>query len=581
MTFAEVRHNLKKDYSAFPKIRVAVLGDTPTQFLHQALRACAYDRAIDLVVYEAGIGQVAAQILDTSSELYAFDPDYVIVFESTQVLLARFYATPRQQQASFAAAHMRHVESLSAALASRGPARLLYCNFPEIDDGVYGSYANKTHGSFLYQLRTINLALMDLAASVPGLFVADLSALQNRLGRTHLISAPMYVTAGFAYALDAWPELATRLLDIIQALRGRVHKAVVLDLDNTLWGGVIGDDGLEQIQLGELGIGKAFGELQAWLRQLSERGVILAVCSKNYEHVAKEPFERHPDMVLRLDDIAVFVANWGNKVDNIRYIQSVLNVGFDSIVYLDDSPFERTMVREAIPSLTVPDLPEDPADYLESLRALNLFETGSLSEADEARTRQYQDEARRTGLQQTYDSEDAFLASLEMVATVGSFDRFHVPRIAQLSQRSNQFNLRTVRYTEADVERLMNDPQYLTRYFALDDRIGRYGLVSVVVLKQNAGELFIENWMMSCRVLKRGMEEFILNTIMGVAGEHECARVVGEYVPTAKNGLVRDLYERLGFAAEGTAWVLETRGFSPRPTHVAAVGAGDPTAQPL
>ncbi len=242
-------------------------------------------------------------------------------------------------------------------------------------------------------------------------------------------------------------------------------------------------------------------------------------------------------MILRLDDVAVFVANWGNKVDNIRHVQSVLNIGFDSMVYLDDSPFERAMVKQAIPSLTVPELPEDPADYLQVLRSLNLFETGSVSETDEVRTHQYQDESRRAIIQKTYDSEDGFLASLGMVATVRPFDAFHVPRIAQLSHRSNQFNLRTVRYAERDVERITSDRGYVSRYFSLKDAVGDYGLIGLVVLKKSEGCLFIENWLMSCRVLKRGMEEFVLNAIMQVALECGLSKVVASTSPRRRISL--------------------------------------------
>jgi FkbH-like protein len=578
MRFSELRQNLKKDFSGFPDVKIAILGDTPTQFLHQAVKGCAYDRALNTIVYESGIGQIDAQILDPTSALYDFRPDYVLVFESTQRLLSRFYALSREQQASFATAHLHHVESLCQVLDSHLHAKIIYSNFPEIDDGVYGNYANKTRLSFPYQVRAVNLGLMDLATTIRNLFIADLSSFQNRTGRRHIVSTTTYATTGFVYALDSWPEIAARVLDIVQSLRGQVHKAVIFDLDNTLWGGVIGDDGPENIQIGDLGIGKAFSELQAWLKQLQQRGIILAVCSKNYEHVAKEVFEKHPDMVLRLEDVAVFVANWENKVDNIRHIQSVLNVGFDSMVYLDDSPFERGMVKQAIPSLTVPELPEDPADYLEVLRSLNLFETASISESDEARTRQYQEEAQRAILHKTYDSEAAFLASLQMIAAARPFDCFQVPRIAQLSQRSNQFNLRTVRYIDRDVERMLRDPDYVTRYFTLEDRVGHYGLISVVVLKKREGCLFIENWMMSCRVLKRGMEDFVLNAIMQAAKENGCQRVVGEYIPTEKNALVRDHYSKLGFAAEDGLWVMDVDRYLERKTHIGlAVEINGPT----
>jgi FkbH-like protein len=568
MRLTELRRNLKKDYSRFPRVKLAVVGDTPTQFLAEALRACAYDLRLDPEIFEAGVGQITAQVLDVTSELYQFEPDYVLIFEATRAVRSRFYMVPRESQRSFASAHLQHVGRLCEALNARLDTQIIYCNFSESNDGVYGNYANKTGLSFPYQIRSINLGLMDLAMQVRNLHIADLATLEQTAGRRNIVSAPTYATTGFVYALDVWPDIARAVLDIIQALRGRVHKAIVLDLDNTLWGGIVGDDGLENLQIGDLGIGRVFTDLQAWLKQLKQRGVILAVCSKNYDDVARNVFESHPDMVLRLEDIAVFVANWENKVDNIRHIQAILNVGFDSMVYLDDSSFERRMVKEAIPALTVPDLPEDPADYLETLCSLNLFEVGSLSDTDETRTRQYQQEAQRLKLQHTYESEDAFLASLEMVACARAIDDFHVPRVAQLTQRSNQFNLRTLRYTESEVQRLMNDPGRVSRYFTLQDNVGEYGLVSVVVLCKREDCLFVENWLMSCRVLKRGMEQFVLNILVDLARTSGYRRLVGEYVPTAKNQLVRDHYRRLGFVADGGFWTLDIDTYVERRTHI-------------
>jgi FkbH-like protein len=572
--FSDIRLNLKRDASHLPRVKIAVLGDTPTQFLGQALRGCGYSRDLHVVVYEAPIDRIDAELLDTGSELYGFAPDYILVFEATQHLRSRFYGVPREQQSSFATMHLEHLRALTAAWTS---SPIVYCNFPEIDDGVYGNYANKTPLSFAYQVRALNLGLMDLAAGERHLFIADLCSLQNTAGRNNIVSTTMYGTAGFAYALDFWPGMAGRVLDILQALRGRVHKAVILDLDNTLWGGVAGDDGLENLQLGSLGIGKVFSELQAWLQQLRKRGVVLAVCSKNDEAVAKRVFEQHPDMVLRLEDIAVFVANWENKVDNIRHIQSILNLGFDSIVYLDDSAFERGMVRQAIPSLSVPELPEDPADYLEVLAGMNLFETGSVTEADETRTRQYQEEAGRRTLLKTYESEEAYLASLAMEGTARAFDRFQAPRVAQLTQRSNQFNLRTVRYTDQDVARIMGDDDYVTRCFTLADNVGHYGLVSVVVLEKQNDCLFIENWLMSCRVLKRGMEDWVLNEIVRAARDARYERLVGDYIPSGRNQLVADHYRNLGFVPEGPFWVMNTGAYVARKTCISPAPDSDGT----
>ncbi len=334
-------------------------------------------------------------------------------------------------------------------------------------------------------------------------------------------------------------------------------------------GGIIGDDGIENIQIGSLGIGKAFSEFQYWIKKLKNRGIIVAVCSKNTESVAKEPFEKHPDMVLRMEDISVFKANWDNKADNIRQIQSVLNIGFDSMVFLDDNPFERNIVRENIPEICVPELPEDPANYLEYLYELNLFETVSFSNEDTDRTKLYQIEAERVKVFQKFTNEDDFLKNLEMHSNIEPFNKFNTPRIAQLSQRSNQFNLRTVRYAEADIERISNSKDYVTFSYTLADKFGDNGLICVIILqKENEKSLFIDTWFMSCRVLKRGMENFALNTIVDFAKKNGYTSIKGEYIPTAKNDMVKDHYLNLGFIKSHPYFSLEVENYQERKNYI-------------
>ena len=374
-------------------------------------------------------------------------------------------------------------------------------------------------------------------------------------------------------SINVLPEVASKTIDIISALNGNFKKCVILDLDNTVWGETIGDEGLENIQIGSLGIGKAFSEFQYWIKKLKNRGIIIAVCSKDTESVAKEPFEKHPDMVLHLDDIAVFIANWENKVDNIRHIQSILNIGFDSMVILDDSPFERNMVRESIAGIYVPELPENPADYLEFLYALNLFKTNSISAEDEERTKLYQIEAKRSIDQQKFKNEDDYLISLNMLSTVEPFNKFNIPRVAQLSQRSNQFNLRTFRYSEADAKLFAESENCFTFAFTLEDKFGDNGLICVIVLqKENSRTLFVESWFMSCRVLKRGMENFVLNNLTSFAREKGFTYLKGEYIPTAKNDMVRDHYKELGFEKTNEYWILNVQNYVNKKCHIKIKG---------
>lgn len=572
MEFLTLKKNLKKDTTGLQTVKTALLGDNPTQLLSTAIKGYGIETGLNIDLYESEYNQIAPQILNISSELYEFDPRFVVIFESTQKLAKDFYKKDIHARLSFAESHLDKVSQYIEILSGQLKCNIIYFNFPETDDGIYGNYANKTHASFLYQIRKINLGLMELCTRYKNLFISDVALLTHRFGRNYTFSDSGYINTGMIHSLDFLPHVAKNILDIIKAIQGKIKKCLILDLDNTTWGGIIGDDGMEGIQIGSLGIGEAFTQLQTWARQLKERGIILAVCSKNEDNIAREPFENHPDMVLSMDDISVFVANWDNKADNIRHIQSILNIGFDTMVFIDDNPAERKIVRENIPEITVPDLPDDPAEYLPYLQSLNLFETASVTEEDGDRTRQYQEEAKRVTLKKTFVNEDEFLQSLQMKSAFGPFGKMEVPRIAQLTQRSNQFNLRTIRYTEEDITRITSDPDYYTFSFKLEDMFGDYGLVSIIILhKKNKEELFIDTWIMSCRVLKRGLEQLVLNELVSVAAKNGFKKVTGEYIPTPKNNMVKDHYKNLGFREEKNEfnWYMNVDDYIPVKHHIA------------
>jgi len=568
-TFQQLKKNLKNDFSSLKTIKLAVLGDTATQFLTQAIRSLGYDKGFDIQIWEADFDQIELQISDAASELYEFKPELVLIFQSSHKLLSKYNKYKPEAHTSLASQELASVDFMVATLTAQLNAKIIYYNYTEIDDTVFGNYALKTESSFLFQLRKLNFELMSFAASNPNFYLCDLSSIQNQIGKSNFFQSAIYVNTEMVLSLDALPLVASRTLDIVESLNGKFKKCVILDLDNTTWGGIIGDDGIENIQIGSLGIGKAFSEFQYWIKKLKNRGIIVAVCSKNTESVAKEPFEKHPDMVLRLDDISVFVANWENKADNIRHIQSILNIGFDSMVFLDDNPFERNIVRENLPEVTVPELPEDPAEYLEYLYTLNLFETVSFSGEDSERTKMYQIEAQRASVQQKFTNEEDFLQSLSMVSLVEPFNKFNQPRVAQLSQRSNQFNLRTVRYTDADIEKIAASDDHSTFTFTLEDKFGDNGLICVIILKkEDNNTAFIDTWFMSCRVLKRSMENFVLNTIVDFCSQNGFGTLKGEYIPTAKNEMVANHYSHLGFENNADFWLLKVSDYIPKKTYI-------------
>jgi FkbH-like protein len=556
-----------------PGIKVTLVGDTATQFLATAIRGMGVERGYNINLFEAEYNQVERQFLDPSSELYTFDAEFIVLFQSTHKLGEAHSMLSTDRQAAVAEERISFIQSVCENPQLK-EKKIICFNYPEIEDTVFGSYANKVESSLTYQVRKLNYELMKLAEQYPNLFICDIAGLQNKFGRNFMFASNVYVSTEMILSIDALPYVASRVMDIVAAVKGQFKKCLILDLDNTVWGGVIGDDGLEGIQLGHgLGIGKAFTEFQMWVKKLKQRGIIICVASKNNEETAKEPFEKHPDMVLKLDDIAVFQANWETKVDNIRTIQRILNIGFDSMVFLDDNPFERNMVRENIQGITVPELPEDPGEYLEYLYSLNLFETASYSNADKDRTKQYQVEAKRVSLAKTFHNEADFLKSLDMVSTVSGFTKFNTPRVAQLSQRSNQFNLRTVRYTEEHIAQLAEDPNVIDLSFTLEDKFGDNGLIAVIIMKrQDAETLFVDTWFMSCRVLKRGMENFTLNTMVAKAKAAGYKRIIGEYLPTPKNKMVENHYLGLGFekieGAETAQFVLDVERYQDRECYI-------------
>lgn len=571
--FKTLKRSLKKDYKELPQERVALLGDSATQLLAVAIKGMGIERGFNLNLFESDFNQIERQLFDPSSDLFLHNPEFIVIFQSTHKLAQKHSNLSSSNQSDLANSRLSFLKDVLNLPQIQG-RKIIYFNYPEIDDSVFGNYANKIESSLLYQTRKLNYELMQLASVVPNLFICDIASIQNKVGRDMMFSPNIYTTTEMLLNIDILPFVASRVVDIISAVKGKFKKCLILDLDNTLWGGIIGDDGLEGIQLGHgLGIGKAFTEFQLWVKKLRQRGIIICVASKNNEETAKEPFQKHPDMVLSLDDIAVFQANWDTKVENIRIIQSVLNIGFDSMVFLDDNPFERAIVRENIPGITVPELPEDPAEYLEYLYSLNLFETSSYSDNDKDRTKQYQVEAKRVSLSKTFENEDDFLKSLDMVSEVDGFTKFNTPRVAQLSQRSNQFNLRTVRYTEDEIRALASDPNAICLAFNLNDKFGDNGLIGVIIMNKLSDDTaFIDTWFMSCRVLKRGMENFMLNMAVENAKKQGFKFLVGEYLPTQKNLMVADHYTSLGFSeleGQPNRYSLSLSDFKPLPSHIA------------
>lgn len=565
--FQDLKKAARK-FSASPGFTWALLADTAPQFLATALEGTLALQGIEGRVWTADIGQIEASLSHSQSAMWEQSPQVVVIYQDDTCWRERFYNA--RDRTHFAEGEINKLRQWARQAAAH-QVQVIYLIPRAIDDRVFGHYGLAVAESLTYQQKYFQGQLLEIAREFPDWKLVDWDNMASTVGYLNSRSQAMAIQADLQMDLELLPELAHTLVKVAMVQKGHFHKCLILDLDHTLWGGVVGDDGWEQLELGELGIGRAYSQLQYWFRELKRRGIILALASKNNEATAREAFEKHPDMLLEWEDFAVRQVNWDNKVKNIQRIQQVLNIAYDSMVFVDDNPFERAMVAEQLPEVTVPELPEDPAEYLSHLQRLDLFETASYSSLDHQRTEQYQREAARLQQRELYEDETDFLDSLDMRAYAEGLTAYNRPRAAQLSQRSNQFNLRTIRFSEEELRQWDEKEGQEVLNFYLRDRFGKHGLIAVVFWErmEDRQAWFITNWIMSCRVLKRGMEAFTLNYLMRVLQQGRGGHLRAEYLPTAKNALVQDLLPSLGFQPlKNNQWELSAQDFTPLGTTI-------------
>ncbi len=557
--------------AAWPQRRIAILSDAASQQFVPVLRALFFENGVNVEFYEGAFDAIELEVLNAGSALYAFKPQVILLAFCTQALRARYFHGTAK---GFAQQNLDRIQRIWEALRGAVSAQILQCNYAMPYERMFGNHDLQVPESFYASVLQLNAGLAAKATEQSGISLIDVERISSTVGRSDWFDDRLWNMTKAFCRLDHLPLVCQSVVEIVLTLLGRVTKCLVLDLDNTLWGGVVGDLGHLGIEIGAHGEGEAFFHFQSYLLALKKRGILLAVCSKNDLENAVRPFVENPNMVLRREDIAVFVANWENKADNIRVIRERLNIGLDSMVFLDDNPFERNLVRQLVPEVIVPEMPEDPADYVSFLSGLSLFEATSFSPEDARRADLYKEEAERLELRAAVTDIGEYLRSLEMKIRICRFDAENLVRIAQLTQRSNQFNLRTLRLNEGECrERMLDEENYVPLYASLSDRFGDHGLISVINLRCTREALVIENWIMSCRVLARGVEDCLMAKVVSIALDRKLPRVEGEYVPTSKNGMVKEFYARFGFVKTAeengrTQWTLDPQRFQAASTHI-------------
>lgn len=576
-----------KEAPDFLSIRLAVLASSTVDHLSPAIRVAGLRRRMLIDVHSGAYGQYRQDLLDPTSYLREFAPQAMLFSLTAREAIAGIQLTATAVEVDETIARfVGELRSFWGKAREICNAAIIQQTFVDVTEPVFGSFDRFVPGAPAQIVARLNNQLCG-AATQDSVLLLDIARASERDGIDAWFDAGHWFQGKLEIAPQAAPLYGEMLVRILAAQLGLSKKCLVLDLDNTMWGGVIGDDGLDGLVLGEgSAVGEAHLALQHYAKQLKERGIILAVCSKNDTGIAEGVFHDHPEMLLRRSDIAAFLANWDDKTENLKAIATQLNIGIDSLVFVDDNPVERARVRQSLPMVAVPELPEDAAQYVRCLSDAGYFEAVGFTSDDRDRARQYVENAERATLQGSAQTMDEFLRGLKMSVAFGPFTAVDHTRIVQLINKTNQFNTTTRRYTSEEIASITNLPNALTLQFRLLDRIGDNGLVSAMILRpihDHDDVLEIENWVMSCRVFSRQLEFEAMNIAVEMARQRGARAVVADYIPTSKNGIISTLYPTLGFAAveqtasssRATRWFLNLADYVMRDSHIARAGAAE------
>lgn len=573
-----------RDAEATPApIRLALLGANTLDHLAPAIRVAGLRRRILFDIHIGSYGQYRQELLNPSSQVHRFRPQIVLLsLSSRETLSALPLSSTEGEVQALIEQRIDEIRHLWRTARETLGAVVIQQTVLDVADPVFGSYDCVVPAAPCRVIARLN-ERMAQAASADGVLLLDIAGAATRQGIQFWHDRSRWLQGKLEIAPLAAPMYGEMLVRIVAAQRGMSRKCLVLDLDNTVWGGVIGDDGIEGIVLGE---GSAAGEahlaLQRYAKQLSERGIILAICSKNEAAVAEAAFRDHPEMILKRSDIAAFVANWNDKSENLRVIAEQLNIGLDSLVFVDDNPVERARIRESLPMVAVPELPEDVSDYVPRVAEAGYFEAVAFTAEDRQRAQQYAANTERDLLRGSVQSIEDFLKGLDMSVDYGPVTPVSIDRVTQLINKTNQFNTTTRRYSPEEVVARSTSSDGLAFQFRLLDKFGDNGIVSVMILRPDDNErdvLEIESWVMSCRVFGRELEHEAMNIAVEAARDRGVRALSADYIPTTKNGVIRDLFPSLGFAPSDkdtpsngpSRWILDVKNYDAHKTHISRI----------
>ena len=555
-------------------VRVALIGGATTSMLEEPLQLVLETTGIGSVLHAAPFNTLVRQVLDPASETSTFRPDIAVIVTTPASITMWPDLDASEGDVQRAVGEVcEYWMDLCQSLHERTRCEIVLDNFFALPLHPLGAAGARMAGDHNRFIEGVNRALADRLP--PFVHIHDVASLAAMYGVYHWFDARYWYHGKHPVSFECLVPYVRSLAQLIGALRGRSAKCLVLDLDNTIWGGIVGEDGADGLVIGPGDpLGEAFLAFQRYALDLKQRGVMLAVCSKNDEANALAPFASRPEMILRREDFSAFVADWEPKSKGLRRVADQLRLGLDALVVVDDNPAERAEIRHALPEVRVVEVGPDPSDYPLTLEQTGWFETVLVSSEDRRRGEMYRENVAREALRATAGDYQAYLKSLEQRARIAPFEPSSIDRVAQLAAKTNQFNLTTLRLGRAELEAMIESPDHLTATVHLADRFGDNGLISVLAARAPDDELWIDLWLMSCRVLNRGVEHALCNYVVERAIERGCRRVRGIYRPTPRNQMVRGLYEALGFTPAGVVeggepWVLDVHHYRPFTTVIA------------
>lgn len=571
-----LKKELLSDGTERIKKRIAILGGSTADAVKDILDLFLLNYGIEAEFYLSEYGQYYNEALFPSEELLSFKPDFVYIHTTNRNIdLYPDVNDSNQAVEEKLGCELSRYEEMWKSLSEKLGAVIIQNNFEQPSFRLLGNSDFTDRRGRVNFINRLNLGFGEYAERTKNFYINDINYISSCYGLDKWSDSRQWYMYKYALAMDAVPYLASNIAAIIKAALGKNKKVLALDLDNTLWGGVVGDDGVDGIRIGkDLPGGQVYSEFQEYVRLHKDIGVLLTVCSKNDMENAAAGL-KHPDGVLKPEDFTMIKANWENKDINLIETAAELSLLPESFVFADDNPAERAIVKGQIPGIAVPEMTE-AENYIRILDRNRYFEILSLSDDDRKRGEMYKANAERAALRVSFADYGEYLDSLEMEAEIGDFLPVYLSRITQLTNKSNQFNLTTKRYTEAEIDAVYNSDSHIRLYGRLKDKFGDNGVVSVVIGEIRGDELHIDLWLMSCRVLKREMELAMLDKLIEAARARGIRKILGYYYPTKKNGMVKELYGSFGFTKTAdndgnTLWELLTEGYENKTKHIKGV----------